>query len=112
LVLEPLNRWPESGRRLVQSFICAEPDKQLKDPLALFMETRKSLLLAGRKPALAALQKEAFDLTVQAITQREREVWRTETLERMEKDKFKSRWSGSQIHSEPCRYPEFRSMLS
>ena len=76
------------------------------------METRKDLLLAGRRPALAALQKEAFDLTVQAITQREREIWRTETLERMEKDEFKSRWSGSKIHSEPCMYVEFRSVLS
>jgi len=25
----------------------------------------------------------------------------------MEKDEFKSRWSESQIHSEPCMYVEF-----
>ena len=75
------------------------------------METRTRLLLEGHKPALATLQKEAFDLMVQATRQREREIWRTEILERMEKTEFKSRWSGSQIHSDPCRYVEFRSVL-
>jgi hypothetical protein len=93
----------------VESFCGTKQGGELEAPLALFMEERNSLLLEGPKPAF---QKKDFDLRVQEIKQQEQQIWRTKTLDRMDKNDFKSRRSGSQIHSEPCRYVEFKYVLS
>jgi hypothetical protein len=99
----PLRHQPGKGLLLVEAFCGTLRPANLSKCLDEFMNDLKRLRVERSKPSFTALQKEAFNLTVEALREREKRVLKL-SRERMAKAEFKRKWGeGYVLHENPCR---------
>ena len=103
VVLDPSRHRPEKGTRLVEAFCGIKRPAHLRKPLDKFLKDLKLLQLEKKKHTFTTLQKEAFDLTVQAIRQKENQALK-EYRESMTDGNFTGkRGENNVLHDHPCR---------